>query len=413
MNRLWLIAGLCTFASIGVSACSEAPRATQADDISPIDGQKLRAFNTWLDEQKTDEDDKGFEAKPMRVSGIGRVRAKPDIAVISAVIEAEADRDDIAMDDIAKIINAVQTSLEAQDVELNFTQVQTSEKRDDDCLARNQKALANHYSIQSDNQYNNNIKRRLEQGLDIKIKPRSPKPRQSSELCPVTHMESNLAFTVRVKPANEAGNVINDLTTAGVSNVDLLGYDFSDYDTLYKEASAKAVRDAKLKAERIAAIAGTNLTEITGFYVDRPGRITRLGRQAMIITNHQNQNYGSSVRGRSSPGYSDSYNDVLAAPVIAPPPPPPPPPPPQFQTGWDGSTTQAAPVVVQQIGEIQASVELPPEASGSYQLPSNANSTNALKMSLQAGQTTITVNAYLDYLYETPIDGTIVPEEVN
>ena len=127
MNRLWLIAGLCTFASIGVSACSEAPRATQADDISPIDGQKLRAFNTWLDEQKTDEDDKGFEAKPMRVSGIGRVRAKPDIAVISAVIEAEADRDDIAMDDIAKIINAVQTSLEAQDVELNFTQVQTSE----------------------------------------------------------------------------------------------------------------------------------------------------------------------------------------------------------------------------------------------------------------------------------------------
>ena len=34
-------------------------------------------------------------------------------------------------------------------------------------------------------------------------------------------------------------------------------------------------------------------------------------------------------------------------------------------------------------------------------------------MSLQAGQTTITVNAYLDYLYETPIDGTIVPEEVN
>ena len=49
MNRIWLIAGLCTFASIGVSACSEAPRATQADDISPIDGQKLRAFNTWLD----------------------------------------------------------------------------------------------------------------------------------------------------------------------------------------------------------------------------------------------------------------------------------------------------------------------------------------------------------------------------
>ena len=64
MNRLWLIAGLCTLASIGVSACSETPRATQADDISPIDGHKLRAFNTWLDEQKTDEDDKGFEAKP-------------------------------------------------------------------------------------------------------------------------------------------------------------------------------------------------------------------------------------------------------------------------------------------------------------------------------------------------------------
>jgi len=415
-----------------LAACSAPQAELTEDDISPIDYNKMQAFNVWLEEQKKLEPSNAFKAKPMQVSGKGRVRAVPDIAVIAGVIISEADQDDTAIDAAAKIINAVQAAVKTQNVELNFTQIQTTEKRDNGCLARNQKALAHHSVIISDNQYNANIKRRLEQGLDIKIKPRKAKPRLDTEVCPVTHIEANLRFTARVKPAHEAGNIINDFTAAGVNKVDLFGYDFSDYDALYKEASTKAVKDAKLKAERVAKIAGTTLTEIVSFHVDGPQRTKRVGEQAMIITSHQNRNTG--VQG--SAGFQDrvvtSGNSgfrTTSAPTRG-----------QFTVfnGVSNQVVQSTETIVNQTGEILCRVQIPaqyktitrngkterilvapareewkPESEALNAGSLNANSTNALKMSLQAGQRTITVNAYLGYRYETPIDGSVVPQNIN
>lgn len=120
--------------------------------------------------------------EPADAAAKGRVRAIPDIAVITGTITTEADQDDTAIDEAAIIINAVQEAVNSQSVDLNFTQIRTSEKRNTDCLARNQKSLLRHYAIVSDNDYNANIKRRLEQGLDIKVKPRKPQKRLSSSL---------------------------------------------------------------------------------------------------------------------------------------------------------------------------------------------------------------------------------------
>jgi len=414
------------------AACS-APQAEQtAEDISPIDYHKMQAFNVWLEEQKKGEPSKAFKAKPVQVTGKGRVRATPDIAVVTGFITTEADQDDTAMHEVAKIINAVQAAVKIKDVELNFTQIQTVEKRDNDCLVRNQKSLSHHNNIIHDNQYNANIKRRLEQGLDIKLKPRKAIPRLSTEVCPVTHIEANLHFTARVKPASEAGNIINDFTAAGVNKVELFGYDFSDYDALYKEASSKAVKDAKLKAERVAEIAGTRLTDIIRFRVDSPQRLKRVGEQAMIITSHQNRHAGT----QGGIGFHDSVLtsgnsgfQTTSAPTRG-----------QFTVfnGVSNQVVQSTETIVNQTGEILCRVLIPAKYQtitrngkterilvepakeewkpGSQAINAanlKASSTNALKMSLQAGQQTIIVNAYLDYLYETPIDGSVVPPKIN
>jgi len=388
------------------SACSlpqthTEPQLTE-DDFSPIDYQKMQAFNLWLEEQKKLEPTNAFKAAPMSVTGKGRVRAVPDIAVISGVILTKAAQDDRAIDEAADIINAVQAAVKSKDVELNFTQIHTVEKRDNECLAHNRKALAHHNTILQDNQYNANIQRRLEQGLDIKIKPRKPKLRLNTNVCAVTHIEAMLSFTARVKPANEAGNIINDFTSAGVNKVDLFGYDFSDFDRLYKAASTKAIKDAKLKAERVAKIAGTRLTEITSFQVDAPQRTRRVGQQAVIVTNHANRNVsaGSAYNGSNQVLTNGGQFTVF--------------------NGVSNQVVQSTETIVHQTGEILCRVLIPAKyktitRNGKTErvLVQPANSTNALKMSLQAGQQTITVNAYLGYLYETPIDGSVVPPNIN
>lgn len=430
MSKLTCITfiGVAAFCSL-VTACNAPQKQLTEEDVSPIDYQKMAAFNTWLAEQKKLEPSKAFKAKPMQVSGKGRVRVVPDIAVITGTIETEADQDDTAIDDAAKIINKVQKALDGQDVGLSFTQIGTSEMRDPNCLARNQKVLYKHQEILNDNNYNQNIKRQLERGVDIKVKPKKPKKRLVSEICPVTHIEAKLSFTARVKPASEAGNIINAFTTAGVNQVDLFGYDFSDFDTHYKKASVKAVKDARTKAERVAKIAGTTLTEIVSFRVDAPRRITRTGPQAMIISNHNNRNVAAGSLNFNDQVLTNANTNTRG----------------QFTVfnGTSNQIVQSTETRVSQTGEILCNVQIPAVYKtifrngrserilveparqewkpGSQAINAGAlnagatpvGSTNALKMSLQAGQRTIEVNAYLNYLYETPIDGSVVPDQLN
>ena len=79
-----------------------------------------------------------------------------------------------------------------------------------------------------------------------------------------------MGFVVRISPADSAADTIKILTEAGVEQVNLFGYDFEDYDALYQNAAAKAVSDARTKAELISMRSGTELLDIVEFEVDPP-----------------------------------------------------------------------------------------------------------------------------------------------
>ena len=129
---------------------------------------------------------------------------------------------------------------------------------------------------------------------------------------------------------------IRAFTEAGVERVDLFGFDFSNYDALYKEASEKAVANAREKAEISARIAGTKLTTIESFSVSGTERRSRFGPQATIISPHGDR----SVTPQQRTTFADrvirsqaSPRNRRSAPVYAPPPPVP-----QASVScWDGS----------------------------------------------------------------------------
>lgn len=426
-----------------LAGCKAAPDLTL---VRPLTYQDIQTHNNWVQIKKRSIKPKPFEGTPIQVSGIGRVKVIPNIAVITGTIETKAQADDEAVDKAAKIINAVQEALKDQEAALNFTQIAAAEKRDEDCQTHNTESRIRHNEIVSDNQYNSYIKSQIERGINTKTKPRKAKPRIAQKLCPVLETQARIGFVVRIAPADMAADVINILTKAGVEKVDLFGYDFEDYDALYKEAAAKAVKDAKAKAELIAKRAGTELTDITQFTIDPPERTSRFGPQAMIVSNHGNRNVsagryntggavlnsGPNVEYINVPPVFETYTEtvvvqeastelvtipatyetVLETVVVQP----------EYVAG-DGSRVPAVtkqqsrrvvrtpastqerviPAVTKQ--ETRRRIKTPASTIERIK-PTNEHASNALKMSL-AGARTITVKAALTYRYTTPIDGTL------
>jgi len=343
--------------------------------------------------------------------------------------------------------------LKDHDAELNFTRVSAFEKRDEACQAHNVEARNRHAEIVADNRYNANIKSQIERGINTKSKPRDAKERIASKLCPVLETRGDIGFVVRVAPASVAPDVINQLTEAGVEKVDLYGYDFQDYDALYKEAAAKAVTDARTKAELIARRAGTQLTDIKDFTVTPPERTSRFGPQAMVISNHGNRTVPSRRYGSGGGAVINSgpmvdydvipavwetvqeavvaqeastelvtipavYETVTETVVVQP-----------ATIAYDGAVIPAVTKerqrrvvkrpastmerVIPAVTKMETRRVLKtPARTVERMAPPDKNSSNALKMSL-AGARTITVKASLTYRYKTPIDGTLPKTELS
>jgi len=407
---------------------------------------------------------KAFEARPIRVQGVGRVESTPNIAVITGLIEASSEADDIAVDKSAKIINAVQKALKDKEAALNFTNISAAEKRDEDCQKHNIETGNRHREIVQDNQHNKYIKDQITRGVNTKSKPRDPKPRKRLKLCPVLEIEARIGFVLRIAPAGNAAEVIEILTDAGVEDVALFGYDFEDYDALYQEAAAKAVTDARSKAKLISDRAGAKLLEITDFKVDAPDRTSRFGPQAIIISNHGNRsvaagrygsqggavfNSGPTVEYINIPPVFETYTEAVvvqeaSTELVAIPA--------TYETVQETIVVQeastefvtipatayepqrvverAVPAVTKQVSrrviKTPASTQertIPavtkqetrrriktPASTIERVVPGRDSKRNALKMSL-AGPRTITVGASLTYRYETPIDGTLPETE--
>ena len=440
---------ICTGAmALLIAGCDAGQARSDVATVRPMTHQDVREHNNWANRKNREAKPKPFEGRPLSVSGTGRVKATPDIAVITGLIKSRALADDVAVNDAANIINRVQDALTGLDAQMNFTGIGAADKRDDDCTQYNVEAMNRHYEIVSDNRFNQNIKNQLARGVNTSAKPRPPKPRIKTKLCPVLETEASIGFTLRVQPAGRAAGIISALTDAGVDEVDLFGYDYADYDALYKQAAAKAVSDAREKAQMLARRAGTQLTEITQFTVDPPERTARFGPQAMIISNHGNRNVAAGQYSGADSVLTSQIGTAVHIPAVfetvtetvvvqpqsveyisIPP---------TYETVRETFVAQEASAdnfgraIPAQTQTVERRVIKTPASTQERLIPAvtkqvtrrviktpartieapeqNSASTNALKMSL-AGARTITVKARLTYAYETPIDGTLPPKK--
>lgn len=462
MNKRAAAALMCLL----LAGCGQSLKSSNVS----LNVEDLEDFIDWKDDQEEVEI-VPFKARPIQVTGTGTVRATPDIAVVTGLIKTTGDVDRLAMNDAAKIINKVQDVIAGKNIDISFTNISTVEKRDENCLADNRTAQQRHRDIQGDNWFN---LRQLSIDKDKRQKLRSEKSRMAEKVCAVTHVETYVGFTAWVRPSNEVSNYLTAFTEAGVEAVNLYGFDFSNYDALYKEASEKAVANARQKAELSARGAGTKLTTIESFTVSGTERQRRYGQQAMLISPHGNrstmpqQRIAFSDRVIRSQATSRRRNNrpmpVVSAPVAS-------------MSCWDGSMVFSAaqcpgqPVmapdglfeevvvsparveylalptqfetVMETVVVQEASTELvtsngrtvervipavtKQEARRVVKTPASTRErmipavtkrvpigqSNALTESMMSGSKTIRVSAVLSYSYETPLDGVIFksPEE--
>lgn len=280
MNKHLTLLG---FTALMLTACNPLAGSDKltAEDFEDF----FEDYVDWKIDQDNVEIDP-FKAKPIFVTGTGTVRATPDIAVLTGMIRTEATHHHKAVNEAAEIINRVQDIIKDKDIDLSFTTLSSAEQRDENCLAHNREAARRHSDIQSDNWFNTRERNRPE---DVRQKLRPAKARMAQKLCEVTHVENYIGFTAWVRPSAEVSEYIRAFTEAGVENVNLFGFDFSNYDALYKEAAEKAVENARQKAEISARIAGTTLTTVESFSVTGTERRRRYGQQATIISPHGNR----------------------------------------------------------------------------------------------------------------------------
>ena len=414
MNRAWLLAPLLTVALL--AACQPASEPVR------IELGDAQSYAEWLKQTGQEEEPVPFAADPLDVSATGEVRAEPDVAVITALVSSEDPNESRALQGVSAQINAVQDVLSGFDAQTGFTAIGSSVERDEACLNHNAEARRRHQQIREDYAYNQSQKQR---GF-TNVTYRPDRPRIAQKVCNADRIRVFTRMTVRVQPASRAGNVLGALANAGAEDAQLAGYDFSDYDALYRQASERAVELARTKAETIARGAGGTLGELVAFSVDGPARVRRFGPQPRIIRPKRPPTGDgrpalAEVKARAEqarrkrlitcpdgsravdmnmcPRLSRSIGAYSSSPSPAFVPPRPLAD--SFVSDSERAITQAA------------ATEIFTEADGVQRervVSSGAGQarTNALTMSLMSGPQVIRATARLSFQYETPLDGVVI-----
>lgn len=94
---------------------------------------------------------------------------------------------------------------------------------------------------------------------------RYPCPTQAPRLI---GYEVSQTVSVKVRNADKAGDILSGVGSLGVTNVSGLTFTVDDEEALKAEARAKAIADAKAKAEKLAKDLGVRLGDISSFYED-------------------------------------------------------------------------------------------------------------------------------------------------
>ena len=180
--------------------------------------------------------------KTLAVTGVGEIEVMPDTYVISgAVIKKDKDAQ-VALNALAEVINAIQTSAQAIDdqstSDFNFASVNTVGVKDPACLLFNQEAQRTNSTL------------------------RKRETRVKQKICEDVSQQASLTFTYTGGPPDSAGTAISRFSKAGAIRIKLEGYRIKNIDEIELKAGERAVTNARAKADRLASAAGANVTGV-------------------------------------------------------------------------------------------------------------------------------------------------------
>lgn len=171
------------------------------------------------------------EPSTIVVSGEGEVTAVPDIGEFSFSVEADGKTASVAQTDSATKINAIVAYLKEKNVDEKDIKTQN---------------------------YNLYPKYRYEQS-----------PCLIGSYCPGKQVADGFTVTqtisVKVRAVDTAGELISGVGELGATNLSSLSFTIDDTTKLKSEARAKAINDAKEKAEVLAKQLGVRLVKMTGY----------------------------------------------------------------------------------------------------------------------------------------------------
>lgn len=180
--------------------------------------------------------------KTLAVTGVGEVEVMPDTFVLSGAIIKQDDDAQIAMNALADIVNAMQVGIKDIDTlttsEFNFASVNTIGVKDPECLLFNQEADRTNTTLRKGEQ---RVKKRV---------------------CEDIAQQASLSFTFTGGPPDDAGIALARFSKAGAIRLKLEGYRIKNIDEIELQAGELAVKNAREKADRLAAAAGATISGV-------------------------------------------------------------------------------------------------------------------------------------------------------
>jgi len=158
------------------------------------------------------------------VTGEGKVSVPPDIALVSAGVQAQGTTVKLAQDQLNKNMNAVSAAVKAEGVDSK--DIKTSG-----------------YNINPMYDYTAGSQR-------------------------ITGYQASSNLTIKVRAIDHANAVIDAATASGANQIGGITFDVDDKTAAQNQAREKAVADAKSKAENAARIAGFSLGKIINYSED-------------------------------------------------------------------------------------------------------------------------------------------------
>ncbi len=108
-----------------------------------------------------------------------------------------------------------------------------------------------------------------------------PRPCPYGQYCPSEQIEDGYEVTqtvaVKVRDLNKSGSLLAMAGDKGATNISSLEFTIDDDEVLKDEARAKAIADAKAKAEVLAKDLGVRITKMTGYYEEEGGAVPYYG----------------------------------------------------------------------------------------------------------------------------------------